>query len=139
MSAYLAKLLEDEDEDPPFQARESGIVDTGNCSTPPITGWLDCSLDMSPPGEVQSIIPFEPLSTAVNSYQLNQRLEEIEGQDDFNVAQKEPNPSVDRVKVNPIVREINRLIDRNFEDMNSSDITGEFYKLGSVYNSLKEL
>ena len=75
----------------------------------------------------------------MNSYQLNQRLEEIEGQDDFNVAQKEPNPSVDRVKVNPIVREINRLIDRNFEDMNSSDITGEFYKLGSVYNSLKEL
>lgn len=75
---------------------------------------------MSPPGEVSSIIPFVPLSDAVNANLLKTKLEEVEGADDFNVApKKKEDARVDRVQMNPLVREINRLIDRNFEEINS--------------------
>ena len=71
---------------------------------------------------------------------MKQRLEEVEEADDFNVSLKSSTDTrPERVQMNPIVREINILIDRNFEEMNSELITSEFYQLGTIYNSLKEI
>jgi hypothetical protein len=66
---------EEEDEDPKLLSSPS--IDLDPVSTPPFLDWLDVSLEISPPGEVESCIPFETLTAAVDANSLSRKLDEI--------------------------------------------------------------